>query len=789
MTKVLITGAAGFIGHHIVEHILKNTDWEIYIIDRLSYSGDLNRLADIDIWEKERYRVKFIYHDLKSPIPVSIMRMLEGVDYVLHEAANTHVDRSLVDAKPFVLDNIFGTVNLLDCFREIGCKKIIIQGTDEIFGAAPKGYFYKENDRYAPSNPYAASKVGQWMMAYSYAHAFGMPILHAIMMNACIPEYEMLEVLIDGVPQRKTAKEIYEYLNNGNNIYCLSINNKYKTEYKKIIYARKTRKKEFVTIHTRYGRTIEVSSDHPMLVWDGHKFIIKEAREIEIGDKIPLYAHIDSNNNDSKIDKIDLLKIVNEKKKKRLKVVYDENYFDKECLKSITADLIYSRKIKRKGRPASTSYWLYRNWVKRYKLIPVSILEEYNINIPETAKVTLRYSYNTLPRFIRLDEDFLWLLGLILAEGCTNEYKKSSFMCSFVSDYKNIEKASSILNKLCIKHRKDWIENKPTIIIHNELFYEILKYFSLNRKSKNKIIDPKIKCLPNHLLKWFLQGYWDGDGQTGNTNKEYNWVCFSTSSKNLVYDLIYVLARFGIVASVSTTYHKVKKDSNQKYISYDVQGFCKYSREPKDWDGNVGRKNAPYIKKNYINNIILATVKNKQISKREVDSYDFTVEENHNFTLGSGIIVHNCGERQHPEKFIPKTVKAVIDGRKIVLHGKNKHDVSSRCWIHARDIADALLFLLEKGKPKESYNVVGPEYTVYELADKIFKIIKGRSISEDDIEWVDYHSARPGHDLRYALDGSKIKKIGWKPRLPFDVTFEKCIRWMADPKNSRWLEG
>ena len=119
------------------------------------------------------------------------------------------------------------------------------------------------------------------------------------------------------------------------------------------------------------------------------------------------------------------------------------------------------------------------------------------------------------------------------------------------------------------------------------------------------------------------------------------------------------------------------------------------------------------------------------------------------------VMVHSMnifGERQHPEKFIPKTVRAILKGEPVILHGTPEIGFSSRCWIHAREVCNALLFLTEKGKPEETYNVVGEERDVYYLAERIAEIIG----KKPTYKFVDFHSCRPGHDFRYALDLSLI---------------------------------
>jgi dTDP-glucose 4,6-dehydratase len=182
---ILIVGGSGFIGHHLIEHLLKNTDWKIINLDALTYAGNLNRLMDIEIWEKEKYRVKFVWHDLKSPITEDLHKLIGEVDYIWHLAAETHVDRSLNNSIPFVLSNVLGTAHLLEYAKHFqpNLKRFLYFSTDEVFGPAPENVFYKEGDVLNPSNPYAATKEGGEALCKSFAFSFGLPILITRTMN------------------------------------------------------------------------------------------------------------------------------------------------------------------------------------------------------------------------------------------------------------------------------------------------------------------------------------------------------------------------------------------------------------------------------------------------------------------------------------------------------------------------------------------------------------------------------------------------------------------------------
>ena len=329
--RILVTGAAGFVGHHIVEGILKNTDWDVVLLDKLNYAGDVNKITDLTIYPQARARIWNVYHDLSAPISDIKHQQIGNIHYCLHLAAESHVENSLHDALPFAY-NVVGTTNLLQYLRDKqpNLRKYIGFNTDEVFGPAPDSIFYKETDKFYPSNPYSGSKGGQWCMEYSFFKSFGMPIL----------------------------------------------------------------------------------------------------------------------------------------------------------------------------------------------------------------------------------------------------------MC--------------------------------------------------------------------HSMNIF-------------------------------------------------------------------------------------------------------------------------------------------GERQHPEKFIPKIIQAILNKKKVPIHGIKDGEISSRCWIHAREVANAIIFLFEKGLPGESYNIVGEERDVLWVANEVSKMINDRPLNDEEIEWIDFHTNRPGHDLRYALDGTKLTELGWKPSYTLEQSFDKSIDWMMNPANKHWL--
>jgi dTDP-glucose 4,6-dehydratase len=187
MTKnVLITGGAGFIAHHVIERILKTTDWNIVSLDRLDYSGNLNRLADMmdEVDPAERHRLKIVWHDLKAEINPLVSSQIGDVNVVLHLAAGSHVDRSIDFPMEFVMDNVVGTGNLLQWSRTLkNLEKFVYFSTDEVFGPAPNGVNYKEYDRYNSGNPYSASKAGGEELCVAFENTYKLPVVITHTMN------------------------------------------------------------------------------------------------------------------------------------------------------------------------------------------------------------------------------------------------------------------------------------------------------------------------------------------------------------------------------------------------------------------------------------------------------------------------------------------------------------------------------------------------------------------------------------------------------------------------------
>jgi dTDP-glucose 4,6-dehydratase len=182
---ILLTGGCGFIGHHFAEYIHKNTDWNIIIIDKLTYASmGLNRLRNNELLYSKRVKVFTV--DLCNELSEGIKKEIgDNINYIVHMAAETHVDNSIKEPCKVITNNINSTVNLLEWARTINNLEIFFYfSTDEVFGPALGNTLYKEWDRHRPTNPYSASKSGAENICISYENTYKIPLMIVNVMNA-----------------------------------------------------------------------------------------------------------------------------------------------------------------------------------------------------------------------------------------------------------------------------------------------------------------------------------------------------------------------------------------------------------------------------------------------------------------------------------------------------------------------------------------------------------------------------------------------------------------------------
>ena len=206
--KILITGGAGFIGSNFIRHFIsKYPEHSLINLDNLTYAGNLENLKDIE----GRPNYSFLRGDICS------RQFLDSLEFeaVINFAAESHVDRSILDSFPFLQTNIIGTQNLLEAARKRGCRMLQIS-TDEVYGSIEKGLF-TEGSPISPNSPYAASKASADLLVRAYHETYGMDVLITRCSNNYGP-YQFPEKLIPLVISHAVAGKQIPVYGDGENI-------------------------------------------------------------------------------------------------------------------------------------------------------------------------------------------------------------------------------------------------------------------------------------------------------------------------------------------------------------------------------------------------------------------------------------------------------------------------------------------------------------------------------------------------------------------------------------------
>ena len=188
--NILVTGGAGFIGSNFIHYIVKrHTDWQVVNLDKLTYAGNLENLKGLE----ELPSYQFIKGDITDRSQISA-ELSKGIDIVINFAAESHVDRSILDSSPFIDTNIKGTQVLLEGIKQNKVQKYIQVSTDEVYGSLEKGKA-TETSALLPNSPYAASKTSADLLCRAYWKTYGLPVVITRCSNNYGP-YQFPEKLI-----------------------------------------------------------------------------------------------------------------------------------------------------------------------------------------------------------------------------------------------------------------------------------------------------------------------------------------------------------------------------------------------------------------------------------------------------------------------------------------------------------------------------------------------------------------------------------------------------------------
>ncbi|HEY5123686.1 MAG TPA: dTDP-glucose 4,6-dehydratase [Ignavibacteria bacterium] len=216
MENIIVTGGAGFIGSNFVKYILENYNYKIFNFDKLTYAGNLENLSDIE----NHPDYKFIKGDICDKEFVESTIKKYKIDTIVNFAAESHVDRSILGSREFIITNVLGTQVLLDAVKNFGLEKYLQVSTDEVYGSLPedrKDLLFTEKTPVTTNSPYSASKASADLLCNSYFHTHKIPVLITRCSNNYGP-YQFPEKLIPLMIAKALDNEKLPVYGDGKNV-------------------------------------------------------------------------------------------------------------------------------------------------------------------------------------------------------------------------------------------------------------------------------------------------------------------------------------------------------------------------------------------------------------------------------------------------------------------------------------------------------------------------------------------------------------------------------------------
>jgi len=672
---------------------------------------------------------------------------------------------------------------LLEAAKTLGIGRYHQVSTDEIYGQVLEGSS-KETDPFEPRSPYSASKAGGDMMVYAYFASFGVPATISRGSNSILAGEKVIAFDDDRFICKAIDDVFAEYGQQPSRLTVPAFDPEtcQMGLYQVSALIREYVRKDVYHIKTKYGKTVSVTGDHSLFKMDGQgRPIAVLARELQVGDYIATAGVLPAVEMARDELHIGHHLVALPKLADNIMVVSDQTEMliaakSEEIREFIYNDEQYQR---HKGPRSSVYFWTTRQW-SNYQAMPLKVYSHLGADIPSDARLRPSFSSVAIPVKVELDEEMLWLCGFILAEGhlrCGKE--PGDYLLGLYSEERFIRRAEDILQRrfgVKPRYRPPTSHSAPTITVHSKpLVYLFAEVLGLGGLSKERRVPSWVFNLHPHKLRHFIQGFYDGDAlHSGKARVERRLFYFATASRLLAEDMIQLLLRFGVVASLQGPYQNTaRRGGKKKYSHYRVSAYGVDPLNPIDWS----EKPRQTLQTHKTGDIVWARVQSIERIEYEGYVYDFSVPGVENFLTGSGILAHNSiGPYQYPEKAVPLFITNVIDDQPIPLYGDG---LQQRDYQYVVDHCEGIDVVLHKGKLGEAYNLgTGVETTNIVMAKMICDLLgKPQALIRKVPD-------RPGHDRRYSLDVSKVGALGWENRHTFEQALEKTVKWYVE--NEWW---
>jgi nucleoside-diphosphate-sugar epimerase len=785
----LVTGGTGFLGSHLCEALLERGH-RVICVDNLVVST----LENVAHLRDDAFT--FVNHDVIEPMTVD-----EPVDFVYHLAALA----SPIDYMRMPLHSLktgsYGTHHALGLAKWKRAR-FLLASTSEVYGdpevhPQPETYWGNVNP-IGPRGVYDEAKRYAEALTMAYHRQQGVDTAIVRIFNSILADEQVLyddgrelrrekvsdlaarlapfAVAAGFVPRSQPSSlallgsgfsAALEYPLQGVTVPAFSRGATLVAAPATALVAHPTSDACF-EILTRYGRSIRVTGHHSVFVEgpDGEP-VPREAAELSPGDRVAVARRLDVPERErSEVSMLDVWAYA-EGDPWRLSVeapglgaaAWAQRY-------DLFGLLVAERR--NNGPNWRDGAWTALIRMRETDRVPLPVLRRLSRSVPPDAKVRLRHPGRStpLPATIRITDEVLWLLGLWVAEGSWHESDGDAFL-TISGDERLLARAAAIIEGqlgLHVVRRDADSARSATIFVHSKLLLRLLEFLGFGPPTKR--IPGWILGLPLRRLKWFLEGYREGDGvhsgeKLGGVRHE-----FSTVHEELKDDLVVLFARFGLVASVGsyeTTLRARTGERRYPFWRLTLSNVAPWS--PLEWDLGVQQR----LQSRCSGDIVWAPISEiREIEPTEL-VYDLAVPGLENFWAGTGVLAHNTygpRMRAYDGRAIPTFLRQALEGKPVTVFGDGSQ---TRSFCFVDDLIRGIVLLAESGEHLP-VNLGNPdEKTLLELAETVIRLTGSSSEIVFEALPVDDPQVRQP-------DITRAKQIlGWQPEISLEDGLRKTI--------------
>ncbi len=524
-----------------------------------------------------------------------------------------------------------------------------------------------------------------------------------------------------------------------------------------------------VEIRTRYGRSVRVTANHSVFVEgvDGAP-VPCEAGAIVTGDRIAIARRIEVPERDRV--EINMFDVWSWCENDPWRLGIEAAGLGERAWKQrydVFGSLVSERR--NNGPNWRNGAWTKLIRMRRADRVPLPVLRLLGEPLPDGARVRVLHRGRSvsLPARITITDDLLWLLGLWVAEGSWHESSGNAFL-TISGDRALLDRAASVVRRDLGLHVVDGAASpsrSASIFIHSSLLIRLMEYlgFAGNRKR----IPGWILGLPLSRLKWFLEGYREGDGvHSGAKFRDGTRHEFSTIHDELKDDLIVAFARFGLLPSVGRYTSRLRAKTGERVYPFWRLTLAQVSPwSPLEWDRGVEQR----LQARCTGDLVWAAVREIRDIPSSGLVYDFAVPGLENFWAGTGVLAHNTyGPRMRPNdgRAVPTFVRQALEGKPLTVFGDG---TQTRSFCYVDDLIRGLVALAESDEHLP-VNLGNPrEFTLNQLAETVLRVAGAKS------EIV--HEALPIDDPQVRQpDITRAKQLlGWEPEIELEEGLRRML--------------